>query len=138
MRKGNNKKGYSNPTSSSYSSASGRAVNEWEYYDQLYNTYANKSCGMIDPEGIERLCSDLQVAHTDVRILMLAWKMQAEKQGYFTLEEWRRGLKRLRADTIAKLKKALPELQQEVRRSTNILDFYTYAFKYCLTGMKKS
>ncbi|PWA81937.1 Defective-in-cullin neddylation protein [Artemisia annua] len=137
MRKGNNKKGYSNPTSSSYSSASGRAVNEWEYYDQLYNTYANKSCGMIDPEGIERLCSDLQVAHTDVRILMLAWKMQAEKQGYFTLEEWRRGLKRLRADTIAKLKKALPELQQEVRRSTNNLDFYTYAFKYCLTEDKQ-
>ncbi|GJU24600.1 DCN1-like protein 4 [Tanacetum coccineum] len=82
----NKQKGYSNPTSSSYSSASGRAVNnEWEYYDQLYNTYANKSRGMIDPEGIERLCSDLQVAHTDVRILMLAWKMQAEKQGYFTL-----------------------------------------------------
>ncbi|KAL9993988.1 putative defective-in-cullin neddylation protein [Helianthus debilis subsp. tardiflorus] len=40
---------------------------------------------MIDPEGIEYLCSDLEVEHTDVRILMLAWKMQAEKQGYFTL-----------------------------------------------------
>lgn len=25
------------------------------------------------PEGIERLCSDVEVDHTDVRILMLAW-----------------------------------------------------------------
>ena len=33
----------------SFTSASGRAVNnEWEYYDQLYKSYANKSCGMIE------------------------------------------------------------------------------------------
>ena len=25
------------------------------------------------PEGIESLCSDLELDHTDVRILMLAW-----------------------------------------------------------------
>lgn len=25
------------------------------------------------PEGIESLCSDIEVSHTDVRILMLAW-----------------------------------------------------------------
>jgi DCN1-like protein 4/5 len=25
------------------------------------------------PEGIETLCSDMEVDHTDVRILMLAW-----------------------------------------------------------------
>lgn len=60
------------------------------------------------PEGVEKLCSDLNVEHTDVRVLMLAWyvigcfplnwifkaahiwsvnfirKMNAKKQGYFT------------------------------------------------------
>lgn len=92
---------------------------------------------MIDPEGIESLCSDLEVDHTDVRILMLAWKMQAEKQGYFTLEEWRRALKALRADTIIKLKKALPELEKEVKRPSNYVEFYSYAFGYCLTEEKQ-
>ena len=33
---------------------------------KLYNLY-------YSPEGIEALCSDMEVDHTDVRILMLAW-----------------------------------------------------------------
>ncbi|CAI9295320.1 unnamed protein product [Lactuca saligna] len=69
-----------------FRSASGKAASkELERIDQLYYSYANESSGMIDPEGIEYLCSDLKVEHTDVCILMLAWKMQDEKQGYFTL-----------------------------------------------------
>ncbi|XP_010245547.1 PREDICTED: DCN1-like protein 4 isoform X1 [Nelumbo nucifera] len=119
-------------------SASSKAIiKELERIDHLFNLYANRSSGMIDPEGIEALCSDLEVDHTDVRILMLAWKMKAEKQGYFTLDEWRRGLKALRADTISKLKKALPELEKEVRRPPNFVDFYSYAFRYCLTEEKQ-
>ncbi|KAK8964882.1 hypothetical protein KSP40_PGU003395 [Platanthera guangdongensis] len=89
------------------------------------------------PEGIEAFCSDVEVKHTDVRILMLAWRMKAERQGYFTLEEWRRGLKALRADTISKLKKALPELVKEVMRAQNFQNFYSYSFRYCLTEEKQ-
>ncbi|XP_076895801.1 uncharacterized protein LOC143548569 [Bidens hawaiensis] len=145
MRRGSSKKGSANSTTSTNSSAmdlfrsaSGKAATkELERIDQLFYNYSNESSGMIDPEGIEYLCSDLEVEHTDVRILMLAWKMQAEKQGYFTLEEWRKGLKALHADTIAKLKKALPELENEVRRPSNYVDFYSYAFRYCLTEEKQ-
>ncbi|KAH8512798.1 hypothetical protein H0E87_006193 [Populus deltoides] len=63
--------------------------------------------------------------------------MRAEKQGYFTLEEWRQGLKSLRADTLNKLKKALPDLEKEVKRPSNFVDFYNYAFRYCLTEEKQ-
>ncbi|XP_022714746.1 DCN1-like protein 4 [Durio zibethinus] len=110
---------------------------EMERIDNLFYSYANRSSGMIDPEGIETLCFNMEVDHTDVRILMLAWKMKAEKQGYFTLEEWRRGLKALRADTVSKLRKALPELEKEVRRPSNFVDFYSYSFRYCLTEEKQ-
>ncbi|KAH7547460.1 hypothetical protein FEM48_Zijuj01G0312500 [Ziziphus jujuba var. spinosa] len=121
-----------------FRSASSKAnTKELERIDNLFYSYANGSSGMIDPEGIEALCSDLEVDHTDVRILMLAWKMKAEKQGYFTLEEWRRGLKALRADTVNKLKKALPELEKEVRRPSNFVDFYAFGFRYCLTEEKQ-
>ncbi|GMQ09189.1 hypothetical protein CsSME_00052657 [Camellia sinensis var. sinensis] len=122
MRRSSTRKGQTNSAASNNSSAvdlfrsaSGKAATkELERIDNLFYAYANNSSVMIEPEGIEALCSDLEVDHTDVRILMLAWKMQAEKQGYFTLEEWRRALKALRADTVTKLKKALPELEKEV------------------------
>ncbi|KAI7986020.1 DCN1-like protein 4 [Camellia lanceoleosa] len=145
MRRSSARKGQTNSAASNNSSAvdlfrsaSGKAATkELERIDNLFYTYANNSSVMIEPEGIEALCSDLEVDHTDVRILMLAWKMQAEKQGYFTLEEWRRALKALRADTVTKLKKALPELEKEVKRPSNFVDFYSYAFRYCLTEEKQ-
>ncbi|CAN1179019.1 DCN1-like protein 4 [Linum perenne] len=119
------------------SATSKASSKETERIDNLFHSYANKSSGLIDPEGIESLCSDLEVDHTDVRILMLAWKMKAEKQGYFTLDEWRRGLKALRADNVSKLKKALPELEKEVKRPSNFMDFYSFGFQYCLTEEKQ-
>ncbi|KAI4331181.1 hypothetical protein MLD38_029391 [Melastoma candidum] len=118
--------------------ASSKATSkELERIDSLFSAYANGTSGLVDPEGIESLCADLEVDHTDVRILMLAWKMKAERQGYFTLDEWRRGLKSLKADTISKLKKALPQLEKEVKRQSNFADFYAYAFCYCLTEEKQ-
>ncbi|KAL5072407.1 hypothetical protein RYX36_011391 [Vicia faba] len=121
-----------------FRSASSKANSkELERIDSLFYSYANGSSGVIDPEGIEALCADMEIDHTDLRILMLAWKMKSEEQGYFTLDEWRRGLKALRADTVSKLKKALPDLEKEVRRQSNFSDFYSYAFQYCLTEEKQ-
>eukprot|EP00252_Welwitschia_mirabilis_P017600 TRINITY_DN3896_c0_g1_i2.p1 TRINITY_DN3896_c0_g1~~TRINITY_DN3896_c0_g1_i2.p1 ORF type:complete len:174 (-),score=30.67 TRINITY_DN3896_c0_g1_i2:263-784(-) len=64
-------------------------------------------------------------------------KMQAARQGYFSLEEWQRGLKAMKVDSIEKLKKALSTLELEVSKPQNFIDFYTYAFKYCLTEEKQ-
>lgn len=114
-----------------------KATKEVERIDNLFASYANTSIGMIDPEGVEKLCSDLSVEHTDVRILMLAWKMNAKKQGYFTQEEWRMGLKSLHADNLKKLKKELTELAKEVAKPKIFEDFYSYSFRYCLTEDKQ-
>ncbi|KAL8488529.1 hypothetical protein ACS0TY_024709 [Phlomoides rotata] len=119
-------------------SASNKATTKvQERIDKIYTKYANESSSVIDPEGIEALCSDLKVNYADVKILMLAWKMDAQKQGYFTLDEWRRGFKTLKVDTIAKLKKKLPELEKEVLKSENFDDFYRFGFRYCLTEDKQ-
>ncbi|TYI25511.1 hypothetical protein ES332_A05G055200v1 [Gossypium tomentosum] len=124
--------------SAGYSNVSSKAkIKGLEKIDRLFNTYANSSLGMIDPEGIEALCSDLGVDYTDVRILMLAWKLKAEKQGYFTQDEWQTGLKALGVDSLSKLKKALSDLEKEVEKPSNYEDFYTYAFRYCLTEEKQ-
>ncbi|XP_071742202.1 uncharacterized protein [Rutidosis leptorrhynchoides] len=117
--------------------AAKKQTKEVERIDSLFASYANASLDLIDPEGIEKLCSDLSVEYTDVRILMLAWKMNAKKQGYFTQDEWRAGLKSLHADTVRKLKNKLPELQKEVAKKENFEDFYYFSFRYCLTEDKQ-
>ncbi|KAH9303982.1 hypothetical protein KI387_008386, partial [Taxus chinensis] len=107
---------------------------ELELIDSLFRRYESKdSPDVIGPDRIERLCTDLRVEITDVKLLMLAWKMQAAKQGYFTLEEWRRGLQSLKVDTINKLKNSVSSLEQEVMGPEIFPAFYTYSFKYCLT-----
>ncbi|XP_073154270.1 uncharacterized protein [Henckelia pumila] len=119
-------------------SASSKAVSKKQgSVDKLFAKYSDKFSGLIDPEGIEKLCSDLKVDHTDVRILMFAWKLKAETQGYFTLDEWQTGLKVLNVDTLNKLKKALPQLEKEVLMPENFEDFYIFAFRYHLIDKKQ-
>ncbi|XP_024526287.1 DCN1-like protein 5 isoform X2 [Selaginella moellendorffii] len=108
---------------------------EFDKCDTLFSRYAEKNdkC-LIGPEGIEALCRDLQIEPTDMRILLLAWKFGADKQGFFTLEEWRAGLKALKADTLDKLKKALANLQQQVADDEEeFKSLYSFSFQYCLT-----
>ncbi|CAN0901082.1 DCN1-like protein 4 [Linum grandiflorum] len=140
---------------------------ETEQIDKIFDSYANTSLGMIDPEGVETLCADMKVGYADVRILMLAWyvvssyrclflynllslglnlhsmlpffqrKMKAQRQGYFTRDEWQTGLKALKANTLLKLVKSLSKLQKEVEAPETFEDFYSFAFKYCLTEEKQ-
>uniref|UniRef100_A0A0R0H0L6 Defective in cullin neddylation protein n=1 Tax=Glycine max TaxID=3847 RepID=A0A0R0H0L6_SOYBN len=110
---------------------------QFDRIDKLFESYANKSLGLIDPDGIEALCKDVHVDHTDVRMLILAWKLKAEKQGYFSKDEWQKGLKCLGADTLPKLRKAINGLKKEVTVPECFEDFYSYAFQYCLTEEKQ-
>lgn len=132
MRRSSNRKPGVVPTSNATGTKA--AAKEQERIDLLFGQYADKNEDlMIGPEGTEQLCRDLGVDPTDIRILVLAWKLQAARQGYFSLDEWRKGLKAMRVDTIDKLKKALPGLQQEVANPDVFRDFYTFSFQYCLT-----
>ncbi|XP_027916674.1 DCN1-like protein 5 isoform X2 [Vigna unguiculata] len=111
---------------------------QFDRIDNLFESYANKSLGLIDPDGIVAFCKDVHVDHTDVRMLILAWKMKAEKQGYFSKDEWRKGLKCLGADTLPKLRKVVGGLKKEVMVPECFEDFYSYAFQYCLTDKQRS
>ena len=44
---------------------------------------------------MERFCRDLRVDPENVVMLVLAWKMGAENMGYFSADEWLRGLSQL-------------------------------------------
>lgn len=43
------------------------------------------------PEGIEKLCQDMGVNPENIAMLVIAWKMNARRMGYFTQQEWLKG-----------------------------------------------
>lgn len=49
----------------------------------------------IGPEGMERLCMDMQVDPEDIVMLALAWKLKATDMGYFRQSEWMYGMSNL-------------------------------------------
>ncbi len=87
---------------------------------------------IIGPEGVERLCNDLGVSPSDRRVLILAYIMDAQKMGYFTKQQFFSGCQRLGANSLAQLKKALPQLDALVSNPSSFHSFYVFAFRFCL------
>eukprot|EP00245_Coleochaete_scutata_P013975 TRINITY_DN5826_c0_g1_i1.p1 TRINITY_DN5826_c0_g1~~TRINITY_DN5826_c0_g1_i1.p1 ORF type:complete len:220 (+),score=58.85 TRINITY_DN5826_c0_g1_i1:167-826(+) len=131
MRRSSKKAGTASAPSSSSAKASSKEADKLEAFFAKYKDKSEENC--IGPSGVENLCQDLGIDTSDVRILLLAWKLQASRQGYFTHEEWQKGMKAMRVDSVDKLKKALPGLQQEILNKDAFKDFYAFAFSYCLT-----
>ena len=50
---------------------------------------------LAGPDGMERFCRDLRVDPENIVMLVIAWKMDAKNMGYFTAQEWVRGLSQL-------------------------------------------
>ena len=49
----------------------------------------------IEPEGMEELCKAIGVQPDDIVMLILAQKLNAQNMGFFTLEEWTKGMQSL-------------------------------------------
>ena len=79
------------------------------------------------------MCTDIALAPSDRRVLVFAWLTKAERMGFFTKEEFRRGCSRLSVTSLAQLKKSLPKLDAAIANPTSFASFYSFAFDYCLT-----
>ena len=76
----------------------------------------------------------LQTGEAAEQVLLVAWKMGAQRMGFFSRDEFLRGLHLLGAGTPDKLRKALPKLEEEVDADPEAFgSFFTFAFKYCCT-----
>lgn len=47
---------------------------------------------LLGPEGMEKFCEDIGVEPENVVMLVLAWKMNARQMGFFSQQEWLKGL----------------------------------------------
>lgn len=84
----------------------------------------------VGPEGMEKFCEDIGVEPENVVMLVLAWKLDAQNMGYFTLQEWLKGMTSLQCDTTEKLRTTLDYLRSLLNDTTNFKLIYRYAFDF--------
>ncbi|XP_065828567.1 DCN1-like protein 4 [Oscarella lobularis] len=98
---------------------------------EWFRTYADpQDLNTIGPDGMERFCADLEVHPADVVMLVLAWKLNAQRMGYFTLEEWTRAMTDLQCDSLHKLQSHLPELKDLLKDQDAFKSIHRFAFDF--------
>jgi len=105
-----------------------------------FNKYADKKSNkpIVGPDGVEKLCKDLEVQPEDVVMLVMAWRLDAENMGYFKLAEWKAGMTALECDSTQKLKEKLDYLRALLRDASTFKKIYRYAFDFSRDKEQKS
>lgn len=83
----------------------------------------------IGPSGMLTLCEDLDIPPEDIRMLILAFLLSADRIGYFTEKEFVEGLEALRISTLKKLKEKLDEVAN-INDSLVLKEIYLYTFHF--------
>nr|CAD7440889.1 unnamed protein product [Timema bartmani]CAD7586605.1 unnamed protein product [Timema genevievae] len=84
----------------------------------------------LGPDGMEKFCEDIGVEPENVVMLVLAWKMNAHQMGFFTEQEWLKGLVDLQCDTICKLQMKLDYLRSLLNDHSSFKSIYRYAYDF--------
>mmetsp|Transcript_17867 Transcript_17867/g.19898 ORF Transcript_17867/g.19898 Transcript_17867/m.19898 type:complete len:380 (+) Transcript_17867:18-1157(+) len=106
----------------------------------LYRRYEDDDEEWIGPDGIMRMCTDVEVDPEDVSLLVLAFDIQATEMGYFSEEEFVSGLTKLKLDNLAKLKQYLNNVRVNYAKSPpkNLNELYNYAFQFAKEEDKRA
>ncbi|XP_051952388.1 DCN1-like protein 4 isoform X3 [Xyrauchen texanus] len=108
---------------------------------QIQEAFSSKRClewfyeyaecdDVVGPEGMEKFCEDIGVEPENVVMLVLAWKLDAQSMGYFTLQEWLKGMGSLQCDSTEKLRNSLDYLRSVLNDATSFKLIYRYAFDF--------
>lgn len=85
---------------------------------------------VLGPEGMEKFCEDIAVEPENIVMLVVAWKMDAKQMGFFTLQEWLRGLADLQCDSVEKLQAKLDYLRSILNDAVAFKSIYRYAYDF--------
>ncbi|XP_050348718.1 DCN1-like protein 5 [Nymphalis io] len=85
---------------------------------------------VLGPEGMEKFCEDLGVDPENVVMLVIAYKMGAKQMGYFTQEEWIKGLTELQCDNVHKLQNKLEYLRNLLNDPYIFKAVYRYSYDF--------
>ncbi|KAA8579386.1 hypothetical protein FQN60_016816 [Etheostoma spectabile] len=85
---------------------------------------------VVGPEAMEKFCEDIGVEPENIIMLVLAWHLEAASMGFFTKEEWLRGMTLLECDCTERLQSKLDYLRGELNDSALFKNIYRYAFDF--------
>jgi len=99
----------------------------------FFNSFAASDGSVIGPEGIEKMCSLLEINPLDVVWLVIANHCQCHTMGHFTFEEWKRGMLAVGCGSVYDLKESIPSLRSALKDSPeDFKELYMFSFKYSL------
>ncbi|KAL1934206.1 hypothetical protein VTP01DRAFT_6388 [Rhizomucor pusillus] len=93
---------------------------------------------IISPEGCQAFFEEIQVPLDSIYPILIAWKMNANRMGYFAKEEWIHGMKDMNVDTPEKLRNILPTLERSLQDEQTFKKLYQFAFGYGKSPGQKS
>ncbi|KAK7160605.1 hypothetical protein R3I93_008302 [Phoxinus phoxinus] len=103
--------------------------------------FSNKKClawfyeyagsdDIVGPESMEKFCEDIGVEPENIVMLVLAWKLEATNMGFFTKEEWLKGMTSLHCDCTERLQGRLDYLRTQLNDPVLFKSIYRYAFDF--------
>ncbi|XP_037074583.1 DCN1-like protein 3, partial [Pollicipes pollicipes] len=99
----------------------------------LFEQYRDPAEDAILADGVERLCADLELRPDEFRVLVLAWRLDAQAMCRFSRAEFVGGCRALRVDSVRALQARLPQLAAEVAADAALFkDLYHFTFRFGL------
>lgn len=92
----------------------------------------------IGVEGITKFCEELRLDPTSRIVLIIAWKFKAAVQCEFTKSEFVNGMIELSVDDLEKLRRILPNLENELADRAKFKSLYQYTFDFAKSPEQKS
>eukprot|EP01097_Dermamoeba_algensis_P001027 TRINITY_DN138_c0_g1_i2.p1 TRINITY_DN138_c0_g1~~TRINITY_DN138_c0_g1_i2.p1 ORF type:complete len:241 (+),score=53.31 TRINITY_DN138_c0_g1_i2:75-797(+) len=113
------------------------AGNPHKKIEELFLQYKDEE-NAIGPAGMEKLCKDLGVNPEDISVLVLAYHLDAKEMGYFTREEFCKGLQKINCDNLNKLKSLMSStFKEDLKNATTFKEIFKFAFSFAKEGDRK-
>jgi DCN1-like protein 1/2 len=111
-------------------SAGQRSREAREVATALFEKFKDPDQDKIGPESLERFMEAIELDPLDIKALIFAWKLNARTPCEFSRTEFVDGLIGLGVDSISKLKRKVPGLNDLIADPEAFRSFYVYSFDY--------
>ncbi|XP_033149296.1 DCN1-like protein 4 isoform X1 [Drosophila busckii] len=92
----------------------------------------------LGPDGMEKFCCDIGCSPENIVMLVLAYKMGATQMGFFSQQEWLKGLTDLECDSTAKMVVKLDYLRSILNDPNLFKSIYRYAYDFAKDSDQRS
>ncbi|XP_077864123.1 DCN1-like protein 4 [Saccoglossus kowalevskii] len=95
-----------------------------------FQEFCGDTDNFLGPEGMEKFCEDIGVEPENIVMLVIAWKLDAKQMGFFTADEWMKGMTSLQVDSIVKIQAKLEYLRSLLNDPVLFKQIYRYAYDF--------